>query len=208
MHEESENQELGKEGNIAAPPGRRISNDKELLAAISDFYARNPNVIGGGDILTVTGGKPAARAGMVAATLAGLAIEGGERAMQRIIVVIPPGNDVAEADGRAWESFEKSVEMLARRPLEADEAAWFRKRLIVKAAKDGRHAGLLLLMAEQPERTAFIIIEAADYRDDAISPFVSDGAQTPLIPEDGRWTRRCRRTGSMPSWLSGRQATG
>lgn len=131
MHGERENQELGIEGNIAAPPGCSISSDKELLAAISDFYARNPNVIGGGNILTVTGGKPAARAGMVAAILAGLAIEDGERAMQRMIIVIPPGDDVAEADGRAWESFGKSFEMLARRPLEADEAAWFRERLIV-----------------------------------------------------------------------------
>lgn len=184
MHGERENQYLDGEGNISAPSGREISNDKELLAAISDFYVRNPNVIGGGDILTVTGGNPAARAGMIAASLAGLAIEGGERAMHRIIIVIPPGNDLAEADGRAWESFKKSVEVLARRPLEADEAAWFRERTIVKAATDGRHASLLSLMAEEPERTAFIVIEAAEYRDDAIPPFVSDGAQTPLISED------------------------
>lgn len=39
-------------------------------------------------------------------------------------------------------------------------------------------------MAEQPERTAIIVIEAAAYRDDAIAPFVTEGAQTPLIPED------------------------
>jgi len=184
MHGERENQELGIEGNIAAPPGRTISSDKELLAAISDFYARNPNVIGGGDILTVTGGKPVARAGMVAAILAGLAIEGGERAMLRIVIVLPPGDDVAEADGRAWESFGKSFEMLACRPLEADEAAWFRDYLVIQAATDGRHVSLLALMAEQPERTAIIVVEAAEYRDDAIAPFVADGAQTPLIPED------------------------
>lgn len=184
MHGERENQELGKEGNIAAPPERRISSDKELLAAISDFYARNPHVIGGGDILTVTGGNPATRAGMIAASLAGLAIEGGERAMQRIVIVIPPGDDVAEADGRAWKSFGKSFDMLARRTLEADEAAWFRDRLIVQTVADCRHASVLALMAEQPERTAIIVIEAAGYRDDAIVPFVAEGVQTPLIPED------------------------
>ncbi len=184
MHGERDNQELGRQATVAAPPGSRISSDNELLAAISNFYVQNPNVIGGGDILTITGGKPAARAGMVAASLAGLAIEGGERAMQRIIVVIPPGDDVAEAEGCAWERFGKSFEMLAHRPLEADEAAWFRERLIVVAAKDGRHAGLLALMAEQPERTAVIVIKAAGYRDDAIAPFVAEGAQTALIPED------------------------
>ena len=184
MQGEKENQEPDKKGNIGEPPERRISSPKELLAAISDFYARNPHVIGGGDILTITGGKPANRAGMVAASLAGLAIEGGERAMQRILIVIPPGDDVAEADRRTWESFGKSFEMLARRPLEANEAAWFRDRLIVQTAADGRHASLLALMAEQPERTAIIVVEAAGYRDDAIAAFVAEGAKTPLIPED------------------------
>ena len=184
MHAERADQEAGREGAVAAPPSRPISSAKELLVAISDFYARNPNVIGGGDILTVTGGKPAARAGMVTATLAGIAIEGGERAIQRLIVVIPPGDDIAEADGRTWESFEKSFEILARRPLEADEATWFRERLIVQAATDGRHASLLALMAEQPERTAVIVIEATGYRDDAVAPFIAEAAKTPLIPED------------------------
>jgi len=80
MHGEKENEELNKEGNIAAPPERRISSPKELLVAISNFYAQNLHVIGGGDILSITGGKPAKRAGMVAASLAGLAIEGGARA--------------------------------------------------------------------------------------------------------------------------------
>ena len=184
MHGERENQELGKEGNFGAPLERMISSPKELLVAISDFYARNPHVIGGGDILTITGGKPAKRAGMVAASLAGIAIEGGERAIQRIIIVIPPGDDVAEADGRAWEGFRKSFEILARRRLEANEAAWFRDCLVIQAATDGRHASLLALIAEQPERTAIIVVEAAEYRDDAIPPFVSEDAQTPLIPED------------------------
>jgi hypothetical protein len=52
---------------------------------------------------------------------------------------------------------------------------------------DGRHVSLLALMLEQSERSAIIVIEAAGYRDDAIAPFVAEGAQTPLIPEDV-WT--------------------
>ncbi len=169
---------------MASPPPRTISSTKELLVAISDFYARNPNVIGGGDILTVTGGSPAARAGMITATLVGIAIEGRERAVQRIVVVIPAGDDIPEADARAWESFEKSFEILASRLLEADEAARFRERLIIQAATDSRHASLLALMARQPKRTAIIVVDAAVYRNDAIAPFVSEAAQTPLIPED------------------------
>jgi hypothetical protein len=53
----------------------------------------------------------------------------------------------------------------------------FRDRLIVQAATDGRPACLLVLMAEQPERTAIIIVEVAGYRDDAIAPFVTEGAR-------------------------------
>lgn len=184
MDGEEENQRSGITGAEAALAGRTISNDKKLLAAIMDFYARNLNVIGGGDILTITGGKPAARAGMVAASLAGIVIEGGERAIQRVVVVIPPESDVAEADGHAWGSFVQSFELLARRPLEQAEKAWFRGWLSVEAATNGRHASLLALVAEQAERTALIVIEAAGYRDDTIAPFVPTGAQTPLIPED------------------------
>lgn len=184
MNLEVANQGSGTEGTEAAPAYRTISSDEELLAAIMDFYARNLNVIGGGDILTITRGKPAARAGMVAASLAGIVIEGGERAIQRIVVLIPPGGDVAEANGRVWVSFVQSFELLARRPLGQGEEAWFREWITVQAAADGRHASLLALVAEQPERTAVIVIEAAGYRDDAIAPFVPTGAQTPLIPED------------------------
>src|SRR3546814_306182 len=184
MHREGANRGSGTEGAETAPAGRTISSDKELLAAIMDFYARNLNVIGGGDILTITGGKPAARAGMVAASLAGIVIEGDERAIQRFVVVIPPEGDVAEADGCAWGSFVQSFELLARRPLQQDEEAWFRERLTVQAAADGRHASLLALVAKQAERTALIVVEAAGYRDCAIAPFVPTGAQTPLIPED------------------------
>lgn len=184
MGDEKANTKLGDLGIEAAEPWRTIRSDEDLLVAISHFYARNPNAIGGGDILAVTGGKPTTRAGMVAASLAGLVIAGGERVMQRFIILIPPGDDVAEADGLAWQSFKKSFDMLARRPLEPDEAAWFRERLIVQAATNGRHASILALMAEQPERTAIIIIEAAEYRDDAIEPFVAEAAQSPLMPED------------------------
>lgn len=184
MHEEGANQEFGSEGVGAGALWRTIRSDKDLLAAIWDFYARNPNVIGCGDILTITGGKSAARAGMIAASLVGLAIEDGERAMQRIVIVVPPSHDVAEANGWFWKNFEQCFEVLARRPLEADEAGWFRKRLIVQAAADSRHASLLALMAEQAERTALIVIEAAGYRDDAIAPFIAEAAETPLMHED------------------------
>src|SRR4051812_25757613 len=116
MTGDQSNEGLGTEGTETPPPSRTISSDKDLLAAITDFYVRNVNVIGGGDILTIAGGKPTTRAGMVAASLAGIVIEGRERAIQRLVVVIPPGGDVAEAEGRVWGSFAQSFKFLAGRP--------------------------------------------------------------------------------------------
>ena len=184
MDDEESNLEAGTKGAEGVTLGRTISSDRDLLLAIMDFYARNPNVIGGGDILTITGSTPAARAGMVAASLAGIVTEGDERAIRRVVVVIPPGGDVAEADGLVWSSFVQSFELLARRPLRQDEEAWFRDRLIVHIAPNGRHATLIELVAEQVERTALIVVEAAGYRDDTIASFVPSGARTALIPED------------------------
>lgn len=184
MDDEKANLDSGTKGVEKASLGRTISSNRDLLVAIMDFYARNPNVIGGGDILAITGSTPAARAGMVAASLAGIVFEGDERAIQRVVVVIPPGGDVAQADGLVWSSFVQSFESLARRPIRQDEEAWFRDRLIVHAAPTGRHANLLELVAGQVERTALIVVEAAGYRDDTIAPFVPSGARTPLIPED------------------------
>lgn len=184
MDEDEINKEAGIDDGKAAPVGRPIGSDKDLLGSISAFYASNPNVLGGGDILNITGGKPTARAGMVAASLTAITFESGERAIQHVVVVIPPGGDVAEADRRAWGSFVQSFESLYGRTLEQDEKALFRDQLTVRAAADGRHASLLALFAKQTERTALIVVEAAGYRDDAIAPFVPQNAQTPLISED------------------------
>ena len=185
MDDEEANLEAGTKGAEGATLGRTISSNQELLVAIMDFYARNPNVIGGGDILAITGSTPAARADMVAASLAGIVIEGDERAIQRVVVVIAPGGDAAQADGLVSSSFVQSFESLARRPLRQDEAAWFRDRLIVHAAPTGPHANLLGLVASQAERAALIVVEAAGYRDDtgAASDFSHDPLQQVVGPQ-------------------------
>ena len=100
------------------------------------------------------------------------------------VIVIPPAADAAANDALAWSRFAGGFERLAGRPLAEDEEAWFRARLEVRNAPDGRTASLLALIADQPERTAVIVVEAASYRDDAVAPFVPEGAQTPLAPED------------------------
>lgn len=168
---------------IGAAP-RSIRNQSELLAAIESFIQRNPEVLGGGDIITVTGGKPVVRAGIITAVLTGVRLEGGEPAILKYVIIVPASANVSDAHALAWGGFVSSFERLARRKLEGDEEAWFRARFEVRKASDGRIASVVALIGEQPERTAVIVIEAAAYRDDAVAPFVPDGAQTPLAPED------------------------
>ena len=174
----------GTKVDKTAPTGRTISSERELLAEIMDYFVDDPNVIGGGDILAIPMGKPVARAGMVAALLAGIMHEGGERVIRRAVVVIPPGGDVSDADGLTWSSFKRTFRLLAGRPLEQDEKRWFRDWLTVQVSAKGRHANLLALIGEQAERTAIIVVQADRYRDDAIAPYVPEGAQTPQIQED------------------------
>ena len=168
----------------AAPTGPTNSKEWELLTEIAGHYNDNPNVIGGGDILAFPVGKPVARAGMVAALLAGIMHEGGERVIRRAVVVIPPGGDVSDADCVTWSSFKRTFRLLAGRPLEQDEKRWFRDWLTVQVSTNGRHANLLALIGEQAERTAIIVVQADGYRDDAIAPYVPDGARLPQITED------------------------
>jgi hypothetical protein len=161
-----------------------VGDDAERLEALANFIRRNPNVLGGGDVLTIVGGKPVARAGMLAAVLAGLSIEGGERAIQKYLIIIPQTADGVADDALAWDHFSRGVERLARRALRPEEANWFRLRFEVRNASDGRSTSLLAVIGDQPERTAVIVVKAATYRDDHVAPLVPAGATTPLMPED------------------------
>ena len=80
-----------------------IRNDVELLREMASFIARNPDVVGGGDMLTITGGRPFARAGLFASVLAGLGLEGGQRAILKYLNVVPPYADSGQANALAWD---------------------------------------------------------------------------------------------------------
>jgi hypothetical protein len=73
---------------------------------------------------------------------------------------------------------------LAQRELEPEEHTWLNQRFQVVAAGDLRSRTLLDLAKAQAERTAVIVTHAANYRDDAVSPYIAPGASTPLRPED------------------------
>lgn len=161
-----------------------VGTDAERITAFADFIQKNPDVLGGGDIYNITGGKPVARAGQLAAMLAGIGLEDGERALRRYMIIIPASDDAEAAAELAWNQFTNAFKQLAGRALEQSENDWFRSRFKVGSAPDSRISSLLTLIGEQPERTAVIVTKAATYRDDTVEPFVADGARTLLAPED------------------------
>lgn len=98
-----------------------VRSDVDMVNALLDFYVRNPEVLGGSDILTIMDGKPPARAGQIAAVLAGIGIEGGERAIQKFLIIVPTTTDPEEARSRAWEQFRRFVEQLAGKAPTAEQ---------------------------------------------------------------------------------------
>lgn len=151
---------------------------------IQSFIIRNPNVFGGADIYNLDFGTPIVRAGILAAVLTGLVDQEGHQAVRRYVVVTPPGIDQAEAFETVWTQFVESFEVLAKRALEPREADALKARTNVVVAADRRHGSVLDVIADQDERAVIIVIEAANYRDDAIEPYIAPGAVTPLQPED------------------------
>ena len=190
MNKDSENNSTDAGSDEAAAMGGEsreihpVRNDSELLNAIADFIRRNPDVLGGEDIFMITGGRPTARAGMLAAMLAGIVVEDGDRAIQKYMIIIPPEADVSSNAEFAWNGFKKGFAQLAGRSMTQKESTWFRARFELRNSPDGRVASLLALIQGQAERTAVIVVEAATYRDDKVTPLLPEGTGKPLAPED------------------------
>lgn len=151
---------------------------------MQDFITRNPNVFGGADVYNLDFGSPLARAGILAAVLTGIVDQERRSAVRRFVVVVPPGTDRASAFETAWAQFADSFRVLARRELQPREAEVLKARLDLVTAADRRHSSVLDVVAQQNERAAVIVTEAAKYRDDCVKPYVAPGAVTPLQPED------------------------
>lgn len=160
-------------------------SDHEAVAReIQAFIARYPNVFGGSDIYNLDSGVPIVRAGMVAAALTGLVDQEGRLAVRHFVVLVPPGTDRSGAVETVWAQFAASFEVLATRQLEPREVAALKARMNVLVCADRYHSSVLDIIAEQGERTAVIVTEAASYRDDEVESYVAPGAVTPLQPED------------------------
>src|SRR5258708_14621134 len=84
-----------------AADGNVLGDRADLARAFADSFAKNPQIFGGGDILTLEVFTPAERAGIPAAALIGPVDQTGTRAVRGFVVIVPPGTDrrAAEAEG-------------------------------------------------------------------------------------------------------------
>src|SRR5258708_24474469 len=77
-----------------AADGNVLGDRADLARAFADSFAKNPQIFGGGDILTLEVFTPAERAGILAAALMGLVDQSGTPALRRLLVLVPPATDV------------------------------------------------------------------------------------------------------------------
>jgi hypothetical protein len=186
MSDDSSPREFG--GSAQQPDrgelGRAVTSPAEFARELERFIVCNPDIFGGADIYTLAYQNPAVRAGTLAAVLFGLMDSDRRRAVRNYLIVAPPGTDTKTADATAWTAFESAFAVIAGRGLEDGEAKWLRPRFNVHAAPNRRSTSVLGIIDSQPERTAIIVMEAAEYRDDMVDPFVAPGFLNPSRQED------------------------
>jgi hypothetical protein len=113
-----------------------LGDRADLARAFADSFAKNPQIFGGSDILTLEVFTPAERAGILAAALMGLVDQNGKRAVRGFVVIVPPGTDVHAAEAEAGNEMVAAISLLARREFSAEEQTALRKRLRLVTAAD------------------------------------------------------------------------
>ncbi|HZF96032.1 MAG TPA: hypothetical protein VEZ20_14315 [Allosphingosinicella sp.] len=136
--------DIADENSALGFRSRTVEGDLGMLEALRDYYLNDPHVAGSGDLLLITGGKPAERAGLIASVLAGFGLDDGERLIQRYLIIAPPDVDPGTTRAGAWEHFERGFKELAGAALDDNQRAWFETSLFyvhVKADPLEREAG-------------------------------------------------------------------
>ncbi len=161
-----------------------ISDLEGYAKALQDFIFRNPMVLGGSDIILADSGTALDRSAALVATLLAIVNEKGDRAIQRHIVLAPPNADVGALSQQFEKAFGVAYKALTGDDLSDAWSRWLQKHLTIEAARDLRPSTLHQLIEAAPDWSALFILDAARYRDDAVQPFLPNGAARPLRDED------------------------
>lgn len=161
-----------------------IRSTHDLARALEDFIRRNPNIMGGADIYLLDLGDPAVRAGILAATLVSVVDGDKRRAAEALVILCPPERDADAIQASARQGFLDAYRIIAPTVDLENAGKWFDLFARVEVAPDRRSSSVLTIAKGLSPRTAMIVHEAGEYRDDAVEVFVPDGASGPLLPED------------------------
>lgn len=165
-------------------PFSSVSGPADLAREVQAYFARDPDIFGGADILALDVLTPRRRAAIIVTALTGISDGQGRAAVGRYVLVLPPGSDSERAMTAIHEDVAVCFPLMAGRDMTPQERTFITGRIGVVAAADRRCRSVLDILEIQPEATAVIVTEAAAYRDAATPAFVAVGASTPLLPED------------------------
>ena len=161
-------------------PSAKPTTQAYVHRKLFDYYRDHPAIFGGADILNLHFATPQVRTSIYVDILSCIRRRNDDRpVVQKIVVVVPYGQEIADyANTPSLLSVDapdvpEPLVTLANDPR-------FRGRLQIVSTKDCRHESVLSVLREQPVRTAAIVVDAAIYRNEHVSPFpVSDSSARP-----------------------------
>ena len=159
-----------------------LTTPAELHQSLVKYFAEHPAIFGGADIFNLRFETAQTRATIYLDILSRVQHLDGRAAVQQFVVVIPCGHDVTE--------YSNTPRFLpADAPHDPDEPLVtladdprFSGRLHILPTANCSQEAVLSVLRDQTVRTAAIVIEAAIYRDEAVSPPMVSG--TSSLPED------------------------
>ena len=83
-----------------------------------------------------------------------------------------------------WSALLQGVRALSGLEIPDDVQTGLKARLKVMVAPDFETQSLMHRISEQPEHSAIIITDSANYRNESVEPFIVPGAAGPLLPQD------------------------
>lgn len=169
---------------VDIPLSEAIASFADYVEALGRFITTNPEVFGGSDIYLAEYSSSTGRAGALVGVLFGICDSDGHRAVQHYTVLAPPGVDLDLAAEEIWKACIEALEILGGREMPPDVMNWLRPRIQVISLQDRRHSSVLEPLAAATDRSAIIVLEAAEYRNPDVDRFSANGTPGPVHPED------------------------
>ena len=157
-------------------PSESVATQADLHQYLLRYFIKNPAVFGGADIFNLHLETPQKRAATYLDILSSIRHGDGRIAVEKFVVVVPCGHDVAEY-ANTPSLLSVGAHHVSDQPLVTlSDDPRYHGRLHVLPTTDCRHEGVLSILRNQPVKTVAIVAEAAIYRSESVSPFLVSGS--------------------------------